>query len=66
MEKGRMDLGVVVSIVVLAWLGLFVVVLAMCKAASRADDEELGVQERAEPSHRRLRPHFQGIHLHRG
>ncbi len=61
-----MDLGVVVLIIVAAWVGLFVIVLAMCKAASHADDQELGVQERPAPSRRRLRPHFHGIHLHRG
>jgi hypothetical protein len=61
-----MDLGVVVLIVVAAWVGLFVVVLAMCKAASHADAHELGVQDRAAPRHRRLRPHFHGLHLHRG
>lgn len=61
-----MDLGVVVLIIVTAWVGLFVVVLAMCKAASHADDQELAGQERAEPRHRRIRPHFHGVHLHRG
>jgi hypothetical protein len=62
-----MDLGVVVLIVVAAWLGLFVVVLAMCKAASHADDQEFAVQDRAAaPRHSRLRPHFHGFHLHRG
>jgi hypothetical protein len=60
-----MDLGVVVLIIVTAWVGLFVIVLAMCKAASHADDSELGVQERAGSRHHRL-PHFHGIHLHRG
>jgi predicted secreted protein len=60
-----MDLGVVVSIVVIAWLGLFVVVLAMCKAASHADHQELGVSDPA-PRQHRLRPHFHGLHLHRG
>jgi hypothetical protein len=59
-----MDLGVVVLIIVAAWIGLFVVVLAMCKAASHADDNEFGV--RGAPQHRRLRPHFHGVHLHRG
>jgi hypothetical protein len=61
-----MDLGVVVLIVVAAWVGLFVVVLAMCKAASHADAQERGGQERTPPQHRRLRPHFHGLHLHRG
>jgi hypothetical protein len=61
-----MDLGVVVLIVVAAWIGLFVVVLAMCKAASHADDREFAVEDRAAPRHRRLRPHFHGVHLHRG
>ncbi|MGZ4182328.1 MAG: hypothetical protein ACXVUL_16790 [Solirubrobacteraceae bacterium] len=61
-----MDLGVVVLIVVAAWVGLFVVVLAMCKAASHADDHEFGVSERGAPRQHRLRPHFHGIHLHRG
>jgi hypothetical protein len=61
-----MDLGVVVLIIVAAWLGLFVVVLAMCKAASHADDSEFGMQGQAAPrKHRRL-PHFHGVHLHRG
>ncbi|MGZ4233717.1 MAG: hypothetical protein ACXVUE_24500 [Solirubrobacteraceae bacterium] len=61
-----MDLGVVVSIVVVAWVGLVVVVLAMCKAASHADDQELAVQELAAPRRRRVRPRFHGVHLHRG
>lgn len=60
-----MDLGVVVLIIVTAWVGLFVVVLAMCKAASHADDNELGVNERAVSRQHRLR-HFYGVHLHRG
>ena len=60
-----MDLGVVVLIIVTAWVGLFVVVLAMCKAASHADDNEHGVNERAASRHHRL-PHFHGVHLHRG
>jgi hypothetical protein len=42
-----------------------VIVLAMCKAASHADDNELGVNERAVSRHHRL-PHFHGVHLHRG
>ena len=62
---GYMDLGVVVLIIVTVWVGLFVVVLAMCKAASHADNNELGVQERADSRRQRL-PHFHGIHLHRG
>jgi uncharacterized membrane protein len=61
-----MDLGVVVLIIVAAWVGLFVVVLAMCKAASHADDQEFGVSERTAKHQHRLRPHFHGIHLHRG
>jgi predicted secreted protein len=61
-----MDLGVVVLIIVAAWIGLFAVVLAMCKAASHADDNEVGVQESGAPQPRRLRPHFHGLHLHRG
>ena len=61
-----MDLGVVALIVVAVWVGLFVVVLAMCKAASHADDQELGAQEHAATRHRSLRPHFHGLHLHRG
>jgi hypothetical protein len=60
-----MELGVVVLIVAIAWLGLFVVVLAMCKAASHADDQELGVHERGASRQRHL-PHFHGLHLHRG
>ena len=60
-----MDLGVVVLIIVTAWVGLFVVVLAMCKAASHADDNELGVDERAVSLQHRL-PHLRGVHLHRG
>jgi hypothetical protein len=60
-----MDLGVVVLIIVAVWVGLFVIVLAMCKAASHADDNELGVNERAASRHHRL-PHFHGVHLHRG
>jgi hypothetical protein len=60
-----MDLGVVVLIVVAAWVGLFVVVLAMCKAASHADENELGVQEHVAQRRHRL-PHFHGVHLHRG
>jgi hypothetical protein len=65
-DRGRkMDLGVVLLVVVALWVGLFVVVLAMCKAASHADDNELGVQAR--PARRRhRRPHFHGLHLHRG
>ena len=59
-----MDLGVVVLIIATVWIGLFVVVLAMCKAASHADDNELGVQERAPRQHHL--PRFHGIHLHRG
>ena len=61
-----MDLGVVVLIIVTVWVGLFVVVLAMCKAASHADDNELGVNDRGAGQHHRLRPHFHGLHLHRG
>jgi hypothetical protein len=61
-----MDLGVVVLIIVAAWVGLFVVVLAMCKAGSHADDQELAVQDRALPRHHRMRPHFHGVHFHRG
>jgi len=61
-----MDLGVVVLIIVVAWVGLFAAVLAMCKAASHADDNEFGVQDRGAPQRRRLRPHFHGVHLHRG
>ena len=61
-----MDLGVVVLIVVAAWIGLFVVVIAMCRAASHADDQEFGAQEHVPTTHRRLRPHFHGLHLHRG
>jgi uncharacterized membrane protein len=60
-----MDLGVVALIIVVAWIGLFVVVLAMCKAASHADDNEFGVQERTAARKHRL-PHFHGVHLHRG
>ena len=60
-----MDLGVVVLIIVTAWVGLFVVVLAMCKAASHADDNELGANERVVSRQHHL-PHFHGIHLHRG
>ena len=60
-----MDLGVVVLIIVTAWVGLFVVVLAMCKAASHADDNELGVNERTVSRQHRL-SHFHGFHLHRG
>jgi hypothetical protein len=60
-----MDLGVVVLIIVAAWVGLFAVVLAMCKAASHADDNELGVKERAVSRQHRL-PHFHGVHLRRG
>jgi predicted secreted protein len=60
-----MDLGVVVLIIVTAWVGLFVVVLAMCKAASHADDNELGVNGPAVSRRHRLR-HFHGVHLHRG
>ena len=60
-----MDLGVVALIIVTVWVGLFVVVLAMCRAASHADDNELGVQERSTARQRRL-PHFHGVHLHRG
>jgi len=62
---GYMGLGVVVLIIVTAWVGLFVVVLAMCKAASHADDNELGVEERAGSRQHRL-PRFHGVHLHRG
>lgn len=61
-----MDLGVVVSIIVVAWVGLFVVVLTMCKAASHADDQELGINDRPAPRRHSLRPHFHGLHLHRG
>jgi hypothetical protein len=60
-----MDLGVVVLIIVAAWIGLFVVVLAMCKAASHADDNEFGVPEHTAPRKHRL-PHFHGVRLHRG
>lgn len=60
-----MDLGVVVLIIVTAWVGLFVIVLAMCKAASHADDNEFGVQERAASRRHRL-PHFHRLHLPRG
>jgi hypothetical protein len=37
----------------------------MCKAASHADDNELGVQERATSRQHRL-PHFHRVHLPRG
>jgi hypothetical protein len=60
-----MDLGVVLLIIVTAWVGLFALVLAMCKAASHADDNELGVNERA-VSHQHRLPRFHGVHLHRG
>lgn len=60
-----MDLGVVVLIIATVWIGLFVVVLAMCKAASHADDNEFGVQERSTRRQHHL-PRFHGIHLHRG
>ena len=60
-----MDLGVVVLIIVTAWVGLFVVVLAMCRAASHADDTELGVNDRDVSRQHRL-PHLRGVHLHRG
>jgi hypothetical protein len=60
-----MDLGVVLLIIVTAWVGLFALVLAMCKAASHADDNELGVNERAVSRQHRL-PRFHGVHLHRG
>jgi predicted secreted protein len=60
-----MDLGVVALIIATVWIGLFVVVLAMCKAASHADDNEFGVQERSAPRQHHL-PRFHGIHLHRG
>ncbi len=65
MGTGNMDLGVVLLIIATAWVGLFVVVLAMCKAASHADDNELGVQERATSRRHRL-SHFHGLHLPRG
>jgi hypothetical protein len=61
-----MDLGVVVVIIAVAWLALFVLVLAMCRAASHADAQELRVQDHVAPRQRRLRPHFHGLHLHRG
>ena len=60
-----MDLGVVVLIIVTVWVGLLVVVLAMCKAASHADDNEFGVRERTASRRHRL-PHFHGLHLPRG
>ena len=60
-----MDLGVVVLIIVTAWVGLFAVVLAMCRAASHADDNEFGVQEHSASRRHRL-PHFHGLHLPRG
>jgi hypothetical protein len=50
---------------VTAWVGLFVVVLAMCRAASHADDTELGVNDRGVSRQHRL-PHLRGVHLHRG
>jgi hypothetical protein len=61
-----MELGLVVVVIVAAWLALFVVVLAMCKTASHADDRLYSVDERATPRHHRWRPHFHGLHLHRG
>ena len=60
-----MDLGVVVLIIAAVWVGLFVVVLAMCKAAAHADDNELGVREQSTARRRHL-PRFHGVHLHRG
>jgi hypothetical protein len=60
------DLEVVVLIVVALWVGLFVLVLAMCKAASHADERELAVERRVARPERRRRPHFHGLHLHRG
>jgi hypothetical protein len=61
-----MDIGLVLLIVAVAWIAMFVVVLAMCRAASHADAQELKVQARAAPRQRRLRPQFHGLHLHRG
>jgi hypothetical protein len=61
-----MELGLVVVVIVAAWLALFVVVLAMCKTASHADDRLYSVDEHPTPRHHRLRPHFHRLHLHRG
>lgn len=62
-----MDLGVVVLIIVAAWVGLFVVVLAMCRAASHADDQEFGAhQPIPTTTHSRLRPQLHGVRVHRG
>jgi hypothetical protein len=61
------DLGVVALIIGSLWVGLFVLVLAMCKAASHADKREQTLERRRVARPARLRrPHFHGLHLHRG
>jgi hypothetical protein len=61
------DLGIVVLIIGSVWVGLLVLVLAMCKAASHADEQEHTLERRraARPGRVR-RPRFHGLHLHRG
>jgi hypothetical protein len=61
------DLAVVVPIIGSLWVGLFVLVLAICKAASHADERERTLQRRGVPRPERVRrPHFNGLQLHRG
>jgi hypothetical protein len=61
------DLGTVVLIIGSLWVGLFVLVLAMCKAASHADEREHTLERRRVARPERVRrPRFHGLHLHRG
>jgi len=41
-----LTLGTIALIVILAWTGLFVVILAMCKTCARADEQELRARRR--------------------
>jgi hypothetical protein len=60
-----MDLGVAAIILVAVWIGVFVVVLAMCKMAARGDDQLYGRTERATRPDR-VRPRLHGLRLNRG
>lgn len=62
-----MDLAVVVPIIGSLWVGLFVLVLAICKAASHSDERERTLEWRRVARPERVRrPRFDGPHLYRG
>lgn len=63
-----MDLVGIALVIVALWVGFVVLVLAMCKASSRADtDDERRFAEGIElPERRRVHlPHLVGTHRHR-